>query len=131
MNTTAAVRTLTLREQIGAITVTSQTIVVIITGRLGTIHSIIKLRNVAQLKILTGIIWRQKPRLLLITRGLATDKAPILIPPSRQVPRHYRVACDHPWNLFLVQKDDHACFEMENGRQITAHIRLRFVLVLD
>ena len=116
MNTTAKARTRTLREQIGAITVTSQTTVVIITGRLGTIHNIIKLRNVAQLKILTGRIWRQKPRLLPITRGRTTDKAPILIPPSRQAPSHYRVATDHPRNLFLLQKDDHECFEMENGK---------------
>lgn len=55
---TAAMRMRTLRAQIGAIMITSQGIAVMITGRRGTIHNIIKLimRNVAQLKILTGRI---------------------------------------------------------------------------
>ena len=108
MNTAAAMRTRTLQEQIGAITVTSQATVVIITGRLGTILNIIKLklRNVFHLKILTGRIWRLKPRPLPITHGLATDKVPIPIPPSRQVPSHYRVPTDHPRNLSLLQRDD-------------------------
>lgn len=53
---TAAMRMRTLRVQIGAIMITSQGIAVMITGRRGTIHNIIKLRNVAQLKILTGRI---------------------------------------------------------------------------
>ena len=83
---TAAMRT---RTQIGAIMITSQVIAVIITGRLGTIHNIIKLRNVVQLKILTGRFSPQKPRLLPPTsHGLAPDKVPILIPPSRQFPSH-------------------------------------------
>lgn len=55
---TAAMRMRTLRAQIGAIMITSQGIAVMITGRRGTIHNIIKLimRNVVQLKILTGRI---------------------------------------------------------------------------
>lgn len=105
---TVAMRTpRTLREQIGIIMIASQAIAVMISGRLGTIHSIITLRNVAQLKILTGRIWPQKPRILLVARGLATDKVLIPIPPSRQVPSYYRVPTDHPRNLFLLQRDDH------------------------
>ena len=87
-------------------TITSQAIAVIITSKLGIIHNIIKLRNVAQLQILTGRFWPQNPKLLPINRGLVLDKGPILIPPSRQVPTHYRVPTDHPRNLFLLQKDE-------------------------
>lgn len=133
MNTVASMRTRTLREQIGAITITSQATVVIITGRLGTILNIVKhklKRNMAQLKILTGRIWRQKPRLLPINRGLATDKVPIPIPPSRQVPSHYRVPTDHPRNLFVLQKDDHV-LRWRKERQRTPRIRLGFVPVQD
>ena len=45
-----------IRTQIGTVMITSQAIAVMITGRLGAIHNIVKLRNVAQLKILTGRI---------------------------------------------------------------------------
>lgn len=93
---TAAMNMRTPREQIVAVMMTSQPIAVIIMDRHGTIHNIIKLMNLAQLMILTGKIWPQKPRLL-----------PISILPSRQVPSHYGIRpTDHPRNLLLLQKDD-------------------------
>lgn len=93
---TAAMNMRTPREQIVAVMMTSQPIAVIIMDRHGTIHNIIKLMNLAQLMILTGKIWPQKPRLL-----------PISILPSRQVPSHCGIRpTDHPRNLLLLQKDD-------------------------
>lgn len=93
---TAAMNMRTPREQTVAVMMTSQPIAVIIMDRHGTIHNIIKLMNLAQLMILTGKIWPQKPRLL-----------PISILPSRQVPSHCGIRpTDHPRNLLLLQKDD-------------------------
>ena len=116
---TAAMRMRTPREQIVAVTMTSQPIAVIIMDRHGTIHNIIKLTNVAQLMILTGKIWPQNPRLL-----------PISILPSRQFPSHYGIRpTDYPLNLFPLLQDDQV---LRCRRDKTVRlIRLGFIPVQD